>query len=484
MNRPDAIDRLRAGITWDVLIAGGGATGLYAALDAASRGHRTLLLECGDFACGTSSRSTKLIHGGVRYLRQGRLGLVRSSLRERTRLLQNAPGIVHPRDFIVPVYSAWEKIYYGTGLKFYDLLTRGHQPALSRVLARDATLAALPTLQSGRLCGGVCYRDGQFDDATLAVALARTAAQHGATLLNYAPVTALLKTGGQVRGATAQDRETGETFELKARVVLNATGVFSDEFRRLDEPRAGPALAPSQGAHVVLPREFLPGETALMIPRTSDGRVLFAIPWLGCVLLGTTDTEVKEVAREPTPLAEEIDYLLAHAARYLVRAPTRADVLSTFAGLRPLVKAGSGPTSALSRDHVIGVSAAGLVTITGGKWTTARKMAEDVVNRAAGLAGLPARPCRTAALPVPNPLPPTAGVPDDAFVATAVHETMARTVEDVLARRSRLLYLDARAAAGAAPRIAKVIALALGHPVAWQTAQVESFRALAARHLP
>ncbi len=484
MDRAQAISRLREGKTWDVLIAGGGATGLYAALDAASRGLRTLLVERGDFASGTSGRSTKLIHGGVRYLRQGRPGLVRSALRERTLLLQNAPDLVHPRDFIVPVYSTWEKFFYGTGLKVYDLLARGHQPAPSRILSREATLAALPALQSGRLTGGVHYSDGQFDDAALAIAFASAAVQHGATVLNHAPITALLKAGGKVCGAVVRDSETGETFEARASTVINATGVFSDEFRRLDEPGAASMLAPSQGAHVVLPREFLPGDTALMIPRTSDGRVLFCIPWHHRVLLGTTDTEVAEIAREPVPLAEEIDFLLEHAARYHDRAPTHADVLSAFAGLRPLVKAGSGPTSALSRDHVIRVSSAGLVTIAGGKWTTARKMAEDVVNRAIASAGLSAQPCRTAVLPVPNPLPATTGGPDEAFVLVAARDTMARTVEDVLSRRSRLLYLDARAAAGTAPRVAAVLAQSLGRDSAWQDAQVNSFRVLAARHLP
>ncbi len=484
MNRLDAIARLRAGETWDVVIAGGGATGLYAALDAASRGLRTLLVERGDFACATSSRSTKLIHGGVRYLRQGRPGLVRSALRERTLLLKNAPDLVHPRDFIVPVFSVWEKFYYGTGLKLYDLLARGHQPRSSQVLSRDDTLAALPTLRPDRLAGGVRYCDGQFDDTALAVAFAHAATRHGATVLNYAPVTGLLKAGGKVRGVAVRDEETGETFEVKSRAVINATGVFSDGFRRLDEPAATPSIAPSQGAHVVLPRDFLPGDTALMIPRTSDGRVLFCIPWHDCVLLGTTDTEVAEIAREPVPLAEEIGFLLEHAARYLSRAPVRADVLSTFAGLRPLVKAGPGPTSALSRDHVISISASGLVTIAGGKWTTARKMAEDVVNRAVAHAGLSAAACRTASLPVPNPLPAMPGKPDDASVAAAARDTMARTVEDVLSRRSRLLYLDARAAAEAAPRIAATLAKALGRDTAWQEEQVKSFRALAARHLP
>lgn len=483
MNRPDALSRLRSGETWDVLIIGGGATGLYAALDAASRGHRTLLLERGDFASGTSSRSTKLIHGGVRYLRQGRPGLVRSSLHERTLLLTNAPDLVHPRDFIVPVHSTWEKFLYGAGLKLYDLLARGHQPASSRVLSPAETLAALPTLQPRRLRGGVRYTDGQFDDATLAVALAAAATRAGATVLNHTPVTALLKTAGRVCGAAALDAHTGATFAIQARTVINATGVFADEVRRLDDAGARPTLAPSQGAHVVLPRAFLPGETALMIPRTSDGRLLFVIPWLGRVLLGTTDTPVTKTVGEPLPLAAEVDFLLAHAAGYLTRAPRRADVLSAFAGLRPLVRRGTGPTRALSRDHVITVSPAGLVTIAGGKWTTARKMAEEVVDRAARLHGLPVRPCRTAAWPVPNALPPAPDRPDDAFVLAAIRDTMACTVEDVLARRSRLLYLDARAAAEIAPQVAARLAGALGRTAIWQNEQAASFRALAARHL-
>jgi glycerol-3-phosphate dehydrogenase len=482
MNRADAIARLRRGETWDVIVIGGGATGLACALDAASRGYRTLLLERGDFAQGTSSRSTKLIHGGVRYLQQGRIGLVRSALRERTRLLRNAPALVHPRDIIVPVFSVGEKLFYGAGLKLYDLLAWGHQPQSSRVLSRAETLAALPTLQTARLRGGVRYTDGQFDDAALAVAFAATAWQHGATVLNHTPVAALLKSDGKIHGVSACDTETDETFELKARVVINATGVFADALRRLDDPTVPPMLAPSQGAHLVLPRIFLPGDTALLIPRTSDGRVLFVIPWHGALLLGTTDIPVSEATAEPMPFAEEVDCLLEHAGRYLVKAPTRADVLSAFAGLRPLIRRRDrGPTSALPRDHVVAVSPSGLVTITGGKWTTARRMAEDAVTRAALLAGLPARRCRTVALPVTNPL--AVSGTDDEFVLAAVRHTMARTVADVLSRRQRTLYLDARAAADAAPHVAALLARVLGRDAAWQTAQVAAFRALAARHL-
>lgn len=485
MDRAGAISRLRDGSTWDVVIIGGGATGLAAAHDAASRGYSTALLERGDFAHATSSRSTKLVHGGVRYLRQGRMGLVRSALRERALLLRNAPSLVQSRAFVVPVYSLWEKVFYASGLTLYDLLARGQQPGSSRILTRDEALAALPTLRPERLAGGVRYFDGQFDDTGLALAFAAAASGQGAAVANYVAVTGLLRSGGRVAGVAARDVETGESFEVRARVVISATGVFADEVRRLDEPQSPSTLAPSQGAHVVLPREFLPGETALMIPKTTDGRVLFAIPWLSRVLVGTTDTPVGAITSEPVPLAEEVDYLLDYAGRYLSRIPQRADVLAMFAGLRPLVKAGPGPTSALSRDHLIDVSPAGLITITGGKWTTARQMAEDVVNRAASSARLPARPCRTMDLPLASPLGDAGNAEvTDSFVRRAGEIAMARTVEDVLSRRSRLLYRDARAALTAAPGAAEILASVHGRDPAWVRTQIANFGQLVGRHLP
>lgn len=485
MDRPSVISRLRDGATSDVAIVGGGATGLAAALDAASRGYSTVLLERGDFAQATSSRSTKLVHGGVRYLKQGRIGLVRSALHERALLLRNAPSLVRARAFLVPVYSLWEKTFYATGLKFYDLLARGQQPESSRILSRDEALAALPTLRPEGLAGGVRYFDGQFDDSGLALAFATAATARGAAVANYVEVTGFLRSGERIEGVVACDRESGETFEVRARAVISATGVFADEVRRFDEPRAAPTLAPSQGAHLVLPREFLPGETALMIPKTRDGRVLFAIPWLGRVLVGTTDTAVQTIDREPRPLAEEVDYLLDYAGRFLTRGPRRADVLAMFAGLRPLVKSGSGPTSGLARDHVIDVTSSGLISITGGKWTTARQMAEEVVDRAVSIAGLPRRPCHTSTIPLASPLGDAGEAePTEIFVRASAERGMARTVEDVLSRRSRLLYRDARAAAAAAPQTAAVLADALGRDAAWTERQVEDFRRLAARHLP
>lgn len=492
MRRDTALAALRTGERWDVAIVGGGATGLACALDAASRGYRTVLLERDDFAQGTSSRSTKLIHGGVRYLRQGHIGLVQSALRERTRLLENAPEFVRPIRFVIPAYSQAERLYYGAGLKLYDLLARGRQPESSRILSRAETLAALPTLRDARLRGGVSYSDCQFDDAALALALARTAWREGAILVNHAPVAALRRRDGRLHGLAVRDAESGAECEIEARVVVNAGGVFSDAVRQLDEPAALPRLAPSQGAHLVLPRKFLPGDAALLVPKTTDGRVLFAVPWHERVLLGTTDTPVTAVTREPVPLAEEVEFLLAHAAEFLASAPRRADVLAAFAGLRPLVRAGQEEKSAaLARDHLVSVSPSGLVTITGGKWTTCRRMAEDAVDRAAQEGQLPRRPCRTAALRLAGPLTETTAAEPPLHpalpirrsdVVMAANETMARTLEDVLARRTRCLYLDARAAAEIAPQVADLLAATLGHGTDWQAAEVGRFRALAERH--
>ncbi|HXG46576.1 MAG TPA: FAD-dependent oxidoreductase [Methylomirabilota bacterium] len=517
MKRPEMLARLEAREPWDVLVIGGGATGLGIAVDAAARGYRTLLLEQDDFAKGTSSRSTKLIHGGVRYLQQGNVGLVLEALRERGLLTRNAPHLVHHLAFIVPNYTWWEAPFYGIGLKFYDLLAGKLGLGPSQWLSREETLARLPTLEPEGLRGGTIYYDGQFDDSRLAIALARTAASHGATLLNYAPVIRLLHAHGLLRGAVAQDLESGRGFEVLAGVVINATGVFCDEVRRLDEPRAPGIVSPSQGVHLVLDPSFLPGDTAIMVPKTDDGRVLFAIPWHGRALIGTTDTPVAAAQLEPRPLAEEIEFLLTHAARYLTRDPTRADVLSTFAGLRPLRKMeGTSDTASMPRDHSVLVSKSGLVTVVGGKWTTYRKMAEDAVNQAVCVAGLDERPCATESLRLHGAPETTSGpvragdwnvygteapaiaalaaggngdwskrlhpaLPyREAEVVWAVREEMARTVEDVLARRTRALLLDARASAEAAPRVAALMAAELGRDATWRESQVNQFRELAA----
>jgi glycerol-3-phosphate dehydrogenase len=472
MKREDSIARLPE--PWDVAVIGGGATGLGAAVDAASRGLKVVLVEQGDFAQATSSRSTKLIHGGVRYLKQGNLSLVRDALHERGVLLRNAPHLVHPLPFVIPAYATGERLFYGTGLKVYDLLAGELGIAPSRLLSREETFARLPGIRVEGLRGGVLYHDAQFDDAGLAVSLARTLALLGGAPINYLKVIALGQ--GSLR---ALDLETGREHEIRAKAIINATGVFADAIRRLDEPSCESMLAPSQGAHLVLPREFLPGENALMIPKTDDGRVLFAIPWHGRVLLGTTDTPVDRPTLEPVPLESEIEFLLHHAKRYFLRPPERDDVRSMFAGLRPLVKQSvARKTSALSRDHVIRISDHGLVTITGGKWTTYRRMGEDAVNAALKVAELPFRPSRTESLSLAKPDPE----PDP--VLRAIRTEMARTVEDVLARRTRELFLDARASLDQAPRIAAVLATELGKDADWENGQIEAFRQLALTYLP
>ncbi len=520
MNRDEALRALEEPGEWDVLIIGGGATGLGAAVDAAARGYRTLLLEQHDFAKGTSSRSTKLVHGGVRYLRQGNVSLVRESLRERARLLRNAPHLAHSQRFIVPAYSRWDRPFYGIGLKLYDALAGEFSLGPSQLISRNDALAASPNIQPTHLRGGVQYFDGQFDDARLALTLAQTVFDRGGVALNYMRVFRLLKENDRICGVVAHDIETGREFQLRSRVVINATGVFADAVRRMDKPALASLVTASQGAHIVVDRSFLPGDSALMVPKTTDGRVLFAIPWHHHVVIGTTDIPVTESFLEPRPLAQEIEFLLEHAARYLAKAPRASDILSTFAGLRPLVNPSAArETARLSRDHTIVVSDSGLVTITGGKWTTYRKMAEDVVNKAAEVGGLPARACPTHELRLHGTdaelgeSRSTANHLDvygssaakilalseqnrswksllharlphiGAEVIWATRFEMARTVEDFLARRTRALFLDARAALEMAPRVAELMAAELGRDEGWQHSQVASFAELANGYL-
>jgi glycerol-3-phosphate dehydrogenase len=499
---------------WDIAVIGGGATGVGVAVDAAARGFSVALVEAHDFGKGTSSRSTKLVHGGVRYLEQGNVALVMSALKERGLLRQNAPHLVHDLAFVVPNYSWWEAPFYGIGLKLYDLLAGRYGFGASRALTKEETLERLPALDPEELRGGVVYYDGQFDDARLLIHLAMTAADCGATVVNYCPATGFLRDAeGYVSGVAARDAETGEEFAVRARVVVNATGVFTDEVRRMAEPGAEPLLVTSQGIHLVFPPEFLRGGAALMVPHTSDGRVLFVIPWHGHAVAGTTDTPMETATLEPRALDEEIDFILETAGRYLTRTPTRADVLSVFAGLRPLVK-GDGKTSALSRDHLIHVDASGLLTITGGKWTTYRAMAEDCVDHAIALGELSEVPCATKSLRVhgwmesaeaPGPLAvygadaqhvrslaeseptllqslhselPVTG----AEIVWGAREEMARTVEDALARRTRALFLHARAAMEMAEPAARLLARELGRNEAWIGAQVKEFCALAEQY--
>jgi glycerol-3-phosphate dehydrogenase len=516
--RADLLERLRQPHTYDLAIVGGGATGLGVALDAALRGLSVVLLESHDFAKGTSSRATKLVHGGVRYLAQGNISLVSEALHERTHLLHNAPHLAQPLPFVMPSYQWWEAPFYGVGLKAYDLLAGkaglGHTEFLSVAQTRDL----LPTVNPQHLCGGVKYWDGQFDDARLALVLARSAAVQGALVVNYCEALGLVHANGRVAGVHCRDTETGEKIEVSARCVVNATGVWVDALRQQDSEACGrtsqPIVAPSQGVHLVVDKEFFPGDHALLVPKTADGRVLFAVPWLGKVILGTTDTPRHDLAREPEPFADEVAFILNESARYLQRAPQRSDVRSMWVGLRPLVKPADdegNDTKSISREHTVAVSPSGLVTVTGGKWTTYRSMAEDVLEKCQEAKLLPVLPACTTAHHRLVGAPPIEGATtaisqppgvhlygleadvveqlpgsavmlaphlSEAMVRFAVRHEYARTVEDVLARRSRLLFLDARAAAAAAPAVAAVLADELGQAVA-----VEDFVALARRYI-
>jgi glycerol-3-phosphate dehydrogenase len=518
MNRSEMWRRIDAHPQpWDTIIVGGGATGVGVAIDAASRGYDVLLLEQSDFGKGTSSRSTKLAHGGVRYLEQGNIGLVMDALKERGLLLQNAPHLVHDLAFVVPNYDWWEAPFYGLGLKVYQLLAGKYGFGESRILSREETLQRLPTVRTEGLRGGAIYYDGQFDDARLLTHMATTAWEQGAIVLNYVEVTGTTKDApGFVNGVTARDVETGREFYAAAKVVINATGAFSDRLRRIAEPAAEPMIAASQGIHLVFDAAFLAGDSAIMVPHTSDGRVLFAIPWHGRTLVGTTDTPIPEPSLEPVALDQEIDFILDTAGQYLAKAPTRDDVLSVFAGIRPLVRAdGTASTAALSRDHVIQIDRSGLVSIMGGKWTTYRHMAEDCVDQAPTLAQWPERTCVTRNLHIhgfhadAKQFGPLAVYGSDAYeirklierepalgeqldprlpyvraeVIWAVRHEMARTVEDVLARRTRALFLNARAAREMAPSVADLMASELGWDEDTKAKQVSSFLALASNYI-
>jgi glycerol-3-phosphate dehydrogenase len=520
MNRKQMVETLDSmpGKVWDMLIIGGGATGLGAGLDAASRGYRTILLEQSDFSQGTSSRSTKLVHGGVRYLAQGDISLVLEALHERGLMRQNAPHLVKNQSFIIPNYDWWDGPFYTIGMKVYDMMAGKLGLGPSEHISKQETLKSIPNLSEDGLIGGVIYYDGQFDDSRFAINLAQTMSENDGVPINYFKVIRLTKTeNGIIDGVQAKDMLSGKVYEIKARVVINATGVFADSILQMDEPGTKNTIVPSQGIHIVLDKSFLLGDSAIMIPKTSDGRVLFAVPWHGKVVLGTTDTPVREAVLEPRALDEEIDFILNTAARYLKKTPKRHDVLSIFAGLRPLAAPddGSSETKEISRSHKLTVSLSGLVTITGGKWTTYRKMAEDTIDKAAMVAGLDERKCLTRNMPLHGYVAkadfndhmhiygsertyqqallkekPEMGEklhPDLPYTALevvwAVRYEMAMTLEDVLSRRVRALFLNARAAIEMAPKVARLMALESSWDHSHEKQQIDEFVALANGYL-
>jgi glycerol-3-phosphate dehydrogenase len=514
MKREEQINRLAdETITWDLAVIGGGATGLGTCLDAALRGYKVILLESADFSKGTSSRSTKLVHGGVRYLAKGDLGLVKEALYERGLLLRNASHLVRNQLFIIPVYSWWDAFVYTAGLKFYDLLAGKLSMGKSMFVHAKEAGAALPGLKTGRLKGGVLYHDGQFDDSRLALNLAQSAVDNGGCVLNYVKVTALKKnSGGKVIGVEATDLESGKSYRVKARSVINATGVFVDGILQMDQPGSKPLVKPSQGVHIVVDSKFLSGKNALMIPKTEDGRVLFAIPWHEKVIIGTTDTLVDHVEEEPKALEEEVDFILRTASQYLNPSPGREDILSVYAGLRPLAAPSdtSQATREISRRHKIMKSSSGLITVTGGKWTTYRRMAEETVDIAIKNASLPYVPCPTKDFRIQgvdcisarqandSVSPEIAAIiaerPDlsnklherynylAAHVIWAVREEMARNVEDVLARRLRMLFLDVEASLRMAPYVARLMAGELHQDSIWEENQLKQFKILSEKY--
>ena len=515
MQRDKSIQQLHNASQWDIIIIGGGATGLGCAVDAASRGYKTLLLEKYDFAKGTSSRATKLVHGGVRYLEQGNIRLVREALMERGRLLKNAPHVCHTLAFVVPFYKWWQKWYYGFGLWLYELLSGKLSLGPTKFLSKKGALRNLPDLEAEKLNGAVLYFDGQFDDSRLAVNLAQTATEQGATVINYVAVTDFIKEEKIIKGVIAKDELSNEQFEIKASVVINATGVFADELLQLAEGHKEQTIAPSQGIHLVVDKHFFKGIAGLMVPKTDDGRVLFAIPWHDKLLLGTTDTPVENIVTEPKPLKEEIDFVISHFNRYASSAIGYSDVLSVFAGLRPLAKSrDTKKTAVMPRDHHVAVLPSGLIHVTGGKWTTYRSMAEHTVDKAVQHAVLNWADCKTKNLRLHGWVTKNDNswlsiygsdaalikkmMEEDISLQEKLHpqypyskaeikwmikNEMAITVEDILARRIRLLFLDAKAAIEAAPAVAKIMAGEMDKDEIWVNDQINTFKNLATGYL-
>lgn len=511
--RIEAIQTIKNDSAWDIAIIGGGATGLGIAVDAAARGYKTLLIEKYDFAKGTSSKSTKLVHGGVRYLANGDVKLVYSALKERGLIFQNAPHVSFVQSFVIPSYSVFSKLKFLIGLKLYDWMAGGLRIGKSSLLSKKEVIEKLPKIKTKGLRGGIQYFDGQFDDARLAINLAQTATEYGAVTLNYAEATAIRKdANGKVNGLSFVDTENGTTYDIQTKVVINATGIFVDDILKLDTPTHRNLVRPSQGAHIVIDQKFLGNQDALMIPETSDGRVLFGVPWHGKVLLGTTDTPLNEHQIEPRPLEEEIEFILSTANEYLEEAPTRADIRSVFAGLRPLAAPTNGDsnsTKEISRDHKLIKSESGLITITGGKWTTYRKMGEETVNLAIKTGNLPENSCKTDHLPLhgyskdkhpghwqvygSDRIAIQKLMDNNPSLAEKIHQNhdftvaeviwackneMVVKVEDFLARRIRLLLLDAQASLEAAPLVAKIMAEQLDKDDEWVNKELVDYELL------
>ncbi len=519
MNRNDLIIGLQQNKdrVWDIIVIGGGATGLGVALDAVTRGYKTLLLEQSDFAKSTSSRSTKLVHGGVRYLAQGDILLVKEALHERGIMLKNAPHLTKNQEFVIPVYTVWDVILYTVGLKFYDLLSGRLSLGKSYFINRSKTLNRLPLLQPEKLKGGIVYHDGQFDDSRMAIALASACVEKGGTVLNYFRVHALLKDeNGKITGVNAENLETHGKYDIKARVVINATGVFADEIHLMDDPKAKPTIRPSQGVHIILDNSFLQSQSAIMIPKTDDGRVLFAIPWYDKVVAGTTDTPLDKITLEPKALDEEIDFILRTAGKYLVRPPSRKDVLCIFAGLRPLAANPHNPsaTKEVSRRHKITISSSGLLSIIGGKWTSYRRMAEETIDRAIKARMLEKKKCVTKETRLFSQDPalhakrlqiygtraveiekmiceqPSLGELlnsnlsyTKAEIVWICRNEMPRTLDDMLARRTRSLFLDVRASLAIAPAVADIMAGELRYDNKWKELQLEEYKKIVLNYL-
>jgi glycerol-3-phosphate dehydrogenase len=515
MDRQQSIASILNTAIWDIVIIGGGATGLGAAVDAANRGYKVLLVEQADFAKATSSRSTKLVHGGVRYLQQGNIGLIREALKERKILLRNAPHICKSLQLVIPVYSWWQKFYYGIGLKLYDIIAGKNSLGKTTIASAKKVQAMLPTINIKNLCGGIIYFDGQFDDARLAINLAQTATDIDATVLNYCKVINFNKINGQIKSVEAIDIISQTLFTIQSKIFINATGVFVDDILQKIIPNHLPIVKVSQGVHIVIDKKYLPTDKALMIPKTTDGRVLFALPWHDKIVVGTTDTAIDSILLEPIALKEEINFILTNLNKYLTTAITQKEILSVFAGLRPLVNVQSVKnTASLSREHTILSDGSGVITITGGKWTTYRKMAAEVIDKAAAVANLPSVANNTAILPI-HGADTTSSINNESIygsdailieniiqqqpelgalihpnylftkaqVVFAVKYEMAITVEDFLARRIRLLFIDAKAAIECAPLVASIMAAELNKNAEWMNIAINQFTEVATAYL-